>query len=199
MARASDLLGLAVETRGRLLPGPGLLVANHISWTDIPGLGSLAGLRFVAKEEIRRWPLLGSLAARSGTLFAARQSPRRMRQTLEAVRATLEGGSRVVVFPEGTTGTGPLPGPFRPWMFQAAVDAGCPVQPVALRYRHRQGTAHVPFVGDQTLVDHLWAWLGRPGTRLRIDLLEPLPGTGSHRRQLARESRNAIVRSLEGP
>jgi 1-acyl-sn-glycerol-3-phosphate acyltransferase len=90
----------------------------------------------LAKSEIRRWPVLGPLAALGGTLFVERDRLRALPTTVRSIAGALRGGSGVVVFPEGSTwcgrGSG---GRFRPAVFQAAIDAGAEVRPVRITYR----------------------------------------------------------------
>ncbi|MFD4779311.1 lysophospholipid acyltransferase family protein, partial [Streptomyces sp. NPDC058427] len=116
--------------------GPGVLVvANHVSWLDIPLAAAVCPGRMLAKSDIRQWPLLGPLAALGGTLFVERERLRALPATVHAIASALRGGARVVVFPEGSTWCGRGPGGrFRPAAFQAAIDAGATVQPLRIRY-----------------------------------------------------------------
>ncbi|MBK3590379.1 1-acyl-sn-glycerol-3-phosphate acyltransferase, partial [Streptomyces sp. MBT57] len=132
-------------------PGSGgeLVVANHISWLDIPLVASVLPGRMLAKSEVGRWPLLGRLAGLGSTLFIDRDRLRALPGAVDTVAAALRAGSRVVAFPEGSTwcgrGSG---GVFRPAVFQAAIDAEVSVRPVRIIY----GTAGaVAFVGDDPL------------------------------------------------
>uniref|UniRef100_UPI00211D3466 lysophospholipid acyltransferase family protein n=1 Tax=Streptomyces sp. rh206 TaxID=2034270 RepID=UPI00211D3466 len=141
--------------------GGELVVANHISWLDIPLIASVLPGRMVAKSEIRRWPLLGHLAALGGTLFIERDRLRALPAAVRTVAAALRSGSRVVAFPEGSTWCGRNGGAFRPAVFQAAIDAGATVRPVRIAYRtaeHRSGPAAgaVAFVGSDPLAASLW-------------------------------------------
>ncbi|MDK0523634.1 lysophospholipid acyltransferase family protein [Streptomyces sp. ML-6] len=113
-----------------------LVVANHISWLDVPLVAAVFPGRMLAKREIRDWPLLGPLAALGGTLFVERDRLRALPTTVRDIAAALRGGSCVVVFPEGTTWCGHGPGGrFSPAAFQAAIDAGATVRPVRIAYR----------------------------------------------------------------
>jgi 1-acyl-sn-glycerol-3-phosphate acyltransferase len=126
-------LRIRVATWRAIDPGA-LVVANHISWTDILVLGSLRPMAFVAKSEVRGWPLLGILARLHGTLFIRRGDRGGVAGQVDRITAALERGP-VVLFPEGTTGNGADVLPFRSTLFAAA--AGRWVQPVTLRYRPR--------------------------------------------------------------
>ena len=114
-----------------------MFVANHVSWVDIEMLHSQRMMGFVAKQEIRGWPLVGWLAARGETIFHQRGSQESMGGVMHAMLARLQTGRPVGVFPEGRTRDGAEVGPFHARIFQPAVEAGVPVQPVALRYGRR--------------------------------------------------------------
>lgn len=184
--------------------GGELVVANHISWLDIPLIASVLPGRMVAKSEIRRWPLLGRMAALGGTLFIERHRLRALPAAVRAVAEALRSGSRVVVFPEGSTWCGRDSGAFRPAVFQAAIDAGAMVRPVRIAYpaaEHRSGPAAgaVAFVGSDPLAASLWRVVRAAGLTARIDVLAPIPVDGEDgRRTLARRARAAVLEP-EGP
>lgn len=128
--------GVRVRITGPAAPTGGLLiVANHISWLDIPLLAAVRPARMVAKSEIRQWPVAGPLAARGGVLFIERDRLRALPDTVARIAGLLRGGAAVVAFPEGSTWCGRAQGHFRRAVFQAALDAGVPVQPVHIHYR----------------------------------------------------------------
>ncbi len=127
-------LGISHRAVGRIPQHGALLVANHVSWLDVVVILAHAPARLLAKREVRTWPLIGRLAATLGTVFVDRSRPKTLPSTVGRIRAELEGGGVVAVFPEGTTWCGRMGGTFRPAMFQAAVDAGAPVVPVRLTF-----------------------------------------------------------------
>lgn len=177
-----------------------LVVANHISWLDIPLVASVLPGRMLAKSEVGRWPLLGRLAGLGSTLFIDRDRLRALPGAVDTVAAALRAGSRVVAFPEGSTwcgrGSG---GVFRPAVFQAAIDAEVSVRPVRITY----GTAGaVAFVGDDPLAASLWRVVRAAGLTAEVDVLAPIPAGarafvpasgGPGRRALARAARAAVV------
>ncbi|MFJ6608931.1 lysophospholipid acyltransferase family protein [Streptomyces sp. NPDC091289] len=180
--------------------GGELVVANHISWLDIPLIASVLPGRMLAKSEIRRWPLLGPLAALGGTLFIDRDRLRALPAAVRTVAAALRSGSRVVVFPEGSTWCGRGGGAFRPAVFQAAIDAGATVRPVRIAYRTAASHASEPaagavaFVGDDPLAASLWRVVRAAGLTARVDVLAPIPPNGEDdRRTLARRARTAVL------
>src|SRR4029077_17725925 len=111
-------------------------------------------MQMVAKLEVKSWPVIGGAAVRAGTLFLQRERLRELPMTVAAIAAALRSGSRVQVFPEGTTRCGSALNPFRRAAFQAAIDAGVVVSPVAVVYRESGGhrTSAVAFVGQSTLL-----------------------------------------------
>ncbi|MFB7464830.1 lysophospholipid acyltransferase family protein [Streptomyces sp. NPDC056224] len=182
-------------------PGPAggrLVVANHISWLDIPLVAAVLPCRMLAKSDIRAWPVLGSLAARAGTLFIERDRIRALPDTVGSVTGALLAGDRVTVFPEGSTWCGRAQGTFRRAVFQSALDARVPVQPIRLTYLRCDGhTAGEPaFVGDDPLTASLWRIARARGVRAEVRLLPRIPpGRHADRRDLAAAAQTAIAAS----
>ncbi|WP_455353319.1 lysophospholipid acyltransferase family protein [Streptomyces sp. SYSU K217416] len=195
--------GVRTRVLGRPANRPGtgteagmLVVANHISWLDIPLIAAVQPGRMLAKSEIGRWPVLGPVAARGGTLFVDRDRLRALPATVARIAGALRDGSRVVVFPEGSTWCGRQQGRFRPAAFQAALDAGAPVQPVRISYR-LDGTgpaSAAAFVGEDTLLASLWRVATAGGLVAEITLLPRIPaGRHADRRSLARAAQTAVA------
>lgn len=175
-----------------------LVVANHISWLDIFVIDAVHPSRFVAKSEIRRWPVLGWLVTMAGTVFIERGNRRELRHVFKGLVASLQAGERVAFFPEGTTAAQGAVLPFHANLFEAAVDAKVPVQPYALRYVDAGGSLHpsADFVGETTFVQSVIAILGNGGMEAQLTCLAPIEGRGAHRRELAQAARAAIGSSL---
>jgi 1-acyl-sn-glycerol-3-phosphate acyltransferase len=182
LALVTRTVGARVRVHGKPA-GAGLFVANHVSWLDIPVLGSVAGLAFVSKREVRRWPVVGWLAARGGTEFIQRGNPHSARMIGESLSRRLASGDRVLVFPEGTTTAGETVARFRPRLFGAATAAGVAVQPVTVRYRGGAGRL-APFIGDDGLASHLWRLLRAPSIPVDI-MFHPPIRCAFERRELA--------------
>ncbi|WP_284155257.1 lysophospholipid acyltransferase family protein [Sulfuricystis thermophila] len=100
-----EMLGVKLGA-GDTAPPPGLIVCNHISWLDIFVINAITPAAFVAKAEVKDWPLIGWLCARTETLFLERGSRTSARRTIEAMVVRLKRGIHVAVFPEGTTTAG---------------------------------------------------------------------------------------------
>ncbi|MFG2773023.1 lysophospholipid acyltransferase family protein [Streptomyces sp. NPDC048350] len=185
--------GIRMKVTGGPVPAdaPLLVVANHISWLDIPLVASVLPGRMLAKREVRSWPVLGALAARGGTLFIDRDRLRALPETVRTMAGAMADGGRVVVFPEGSTWCGRGGGAFRPAAFQAAVDASVPVQPVRLEYRPVGPAA---FVGDDSLAASLWRIATARGLTAEIRILDPISSIQyPNRGALARAAQRAVA------
>ncbi|MFF4750996.1 lysophospholipid acyltransferase family protein [Streptomyces sp. NPDC002514] len=187
--------GVQVRVTGAAAPTGGLLlVANHISWLDIPLLAAVRPARMLAKTEIRQWPVAGALVARAGVLFIERDRLRALPGTVARIAQALRGGAAVAVFPEGSTWCGRAHGRFHRAVFQAALDAGVPVQPVRLHYRVAGGPASTApaFVGEDTLLASVWRVATSRGLVAEVEVRPVIPA-GSHpdRRSLARAAEPA--------
>ncbi|EXJ15471.1 lysophospholipid acyltransferase family protein [Imhoffiella purpurea] len=198
-ARLCAALGIEISVRGRLEPGC-LLVANHISWLDIPIIGGQGEIGFLSKAEVRTWPLIGWMAEIAGTLFIARGG----NQTLNIasrIAGLLASGRTLVIFPEGTTTDGSEVLRFHPRLFGIAQDAGPRIQPVAIGYH--QGSDPRPetraaYIGEDTLVASLWRILRHPNLVADIQLLEPIQADANEsRRALAERTHAAILGALD--
>ncbi|MFD5447999.1 lysophospholipid acyltransferase family protein [Streptomyces sp. NPDC127100] len=181
--------GVRVRVTGAAVPTGGLLlVAHHVSWLDVPLLAAVRPARMLAKSEIRRWPVAGPLAARGGALFIERDRLRALPDTVAVVAGALRGGAAVAAFPEGSTWCGRARGRYRRAVFQAALDAGVPVQPVRIRYRTggRTPSTAPAFVGEDTLLASLWRVATTRGLTAEVEVLPAVPpGRHRDRRSLA--------------
>lgn len=187
--------GVRVHCAGVPAERPVLIVANHISWIDIPLIAMHGSARFLSKAEVSRWPLIAGLAQAAGTLFIDRRRGGAA-AALDAIERALNSGQAVVVFPEGTTTDQALPRRIHGRLLAAAVDAQCHLQPVALSYSGGSaGGQLAPFVGDDSLVAHIWRllWLGPITAQVRF--LRPLPPTAAPD-ELADAARGAICAAL---
>ena len=191
------LFGFRIRSFGTPLPGAVMYVANHISWLDIELMHSQRAISFVAKSEIARWPLVGWLATRAGTIYHQRGSTHSMSAVMDRVVERLRAGRPVGIFPEGGTGRGDEVRTFHARIFQAALDAGVPVQPVALRYgRDGRQDPGVPFGVKESFAGNFFRLLGHPSMDAEVHFLEPVEATPDARRRMAEESRARIVRAL---
>ena len=190
-----DALGVEVEADlTHAVPGA-LLVANHISWIDIFVINAVMPSAFVSKEEVRRWPIIGWLAARNDTVFLRRGSRGHARIINEQVAGLLGQGKHVAVFPEGTTTDGRSLLHFHAALLQPALAAGRPVLPAAISYWELDGQRSLAprYDGNISLGECTRAILGRKRLIARL-VTTPLRGlNGEDRRVVAAEAREAIA------
>lgn len=188
-------LGIRITVSGgpiRNVPGV-LVVSGHVSWVDVFAIGAVMPGAFVAKAEMIGWPGLGALARLMKVIPIERDNLRRLPEVVRAVAERLRAGRTVVAFPEGTTWCGLAYGPFRPAMFQAAIDAGRPVQPLRLSYHHRDGRASTAaaYIGDDSLLTSIRRLVTAKRTVVHVRV-ESLQLPGADRRDLAARCEAAV-------
>ena len=192
------VFGFRMRRVGTPWPGAAMFVANHVSWIDIEALHSQRMMGFVAKREIQRWPVVGWMAGRAETIFHARGSTESLGGVLHEMLGRLRSGRSVGVFPEGGTRGGGEIGPFHARIFLAAVEAGVPVQPVALRYGEG-GSAQtvVAFARGEGFLGNFLRLLGEPGRIAEVHFLAPIgPGDTEGRRRIAELARSRIIEAM---
>jgi 1-acyl-sn-glycerol-3-phosphate acyltransferase len=196
-----QMLKVKIRIRGqvpRISAGNMMLVANHISWLDIYLLNAVCPARFVAKSEVRAWPLVGWLSHKIGTLFIERA--RRVdaaRINREVVETLLDGG-RVALFPEGTTSDGSRLRPFHAPLLQPLIDSGGMLWPVGLKFAHRDGSLNIApaYVDDMTFGASFARVLGQAVIHAELVFAPPISARGKTRRELARDAEQAIAAAL---
>lgn len=196
------IFNIGIQIEGQL-PARGeggcLMVANHVSWLDMFVLNATQPTRFIAKSEVRGWPVVGWLSRRSGTIFIERA----MRQDATSVNlrvgALLKHGVCVGLFPEGTTTDGKQVGHFHSALIQPAIDAGVKLCPIALRYQNEDGklSSTAAFIGDTTLVQSIWQILRCRHLNAIVVFTPALLAENTNRRILARTAQDAIAQVLQ--
>ena len=178
-------LGISLRIQGQPpITGPAMLVANHISWLDIPVMRAARHCRFVSKSDVQGCPLIGTLATAAGTLYIERSSRRDALRMVRSMQEALERGEVLAVFPEGTTGDGREMLPFHANLVQAAVAANAPVQPVGLRFVDKKTgvTSFAPsYIGDETLLGSIWRTLSAPAIEAVVHYGDPQLPAGRDR------------------
>jgi len=188
------LCGVKVHVMGEpRMQGPALWVANHVSWIDIFILAGIRGVLFVAKSEIRGWPVVGWLVAKVGTVFLHRGQRRAIRQVGDEMQVRFQRGEVIGLFAEGTTSTGFDVLPFHSSLFDPPIRAQVDIQPVALRFLHHgRRSDFASFVGEETLVANLWTLLGATGVSVEVEFLPVISAE-----QCQEWGRNQVARHAE--
>lgn len=200
-AKLLSLAGLRARIVGRppRIRGEGaLIVANHVSWLDIQAVHGVLPARFIAKSEVRDWPMIGWMAEQTGTLFLGRGSRTEAARMNKQMAALLAAEECLALFPEGTTTDGSHVLPFYPSLLQPAIDAGAKIWPLVIRYldRHGHPTTVPAYHGDLTLLDSLLRILRVPGMSVELHFLPPLTTAGRQRRELSKQLETAIRDAL---
>ncbi|CAA6802048.1 MAG: 1-acyl-sn-glycerol-3-phosphate acyltransferase (EC [uncultured Thiotrichaceae bacterium] len=198
LSQVCTIIGIKIRVHGEIADTPVMLVANHISWADIPVLASHSNPRFLSKSEVRKWPVIGWLADKSGTLFIQRGGTGSANNAISQLTQCLEQQQTVLVFPEGTTTNGKDVRKFHPRLLKAAIESQTPVQAVALRYTNIEGEhdEDFPFIGEQTLADNLLIILKKKCTIANIHFTPSIHPTLYTRDKLAKNAQETIKKLI---
>ncbi|WP_084955918.1 lysophospholipid acyltransferase family protein [Thermoactinospora rubra] len=191
--RGFAVYGGAGSPRAVPAAGAALVVANHVSWLDPLVVAAALPATPLAKREVARWPLVGTLVRAAGAILIDRGSLRALPGAVAEIADALRSGRSVAAFPEGTTWCGRGAGRFRPAVFQAALDAETPVRPVALCYREngKAGSTAPAYVGDDSLAASVLRIVAVRGLVVEVTVLPPV--TAGDRRRLTRVAEAAIL------
>lgn len=193
------LLGIRIESAiDPCLMESGLLVCNHVSFIDIFVINALLPSAFVAKSDVRRWPLIGWLCQRTDTVFIERGKRRAAELTRRQMLAALAAGQRLAIFPEGTTTRGDRVLPFHAALFQSAIDAALPVHAIALSYRDRNGNPSLApaYIDEISLIGCLISVLEAGSLVARVELAASFATPLPDRRHLAHHAHQVIAAAL---
>lgn len=172
------VLHIRIESEPNVPPLPPVFLgaANHVSWLDPMILMAMYPTVFIAKREIRSWPLIGAVVARTGAVFINRNSRNDVAPVNEAIVRSMKEGHSVSFFPESKASDGLATLPFKAALFQAALDGNLPVVAVALRYCDAGGRRSVQpaYAGDTSLLQSLWRIVSMPEIVVRADYSPPM-------------------------
>ncbi|WP_373755575.1 lysophospholipid acyltransferase family protein [Neisseria sp.] len=172
--------GMKLEIHGSLPEGDKgcMMICNHISWLDIMAVNAAFPGRFVAKEEVSKWPVIGYLATQAQTVYVARNKGTKGNgDKILHVTEALQNGDTVTIFPEGTSTEGHSILPFKPSFFQAAYEAGVPVLPVLCRYPNADGSSPNPaaaYYGDISLWESICMIIKEKSSKVELHFLDPV-------------------------
>lgn len=175
-----------------------LFVANHVSWADIHAINALFPVRFVAKLEVRSWPIFGYLVRKSGTIFINRTRQRDAARVVQIASNALKLKDNLCVFPEGTTTEGEQVLPFKSSLIQAAIDANTLVIPVAIRYAHPDGSLNkvAAYAGETTMPESMLAFIHMRSPTVHLHFCEPIVARQMSRQALAEMAHADITNVL---
>lgn len=152
------------------LPEPGLIVSNHLSYLDILVFSAVAGCIFVSKREVKSWPGIGWISSFSGTIYIDRTRRTETHAIQEEMQSALSSGTRLVLFPEGTSSDGSQVMHFHSSLFQPALDVGVHITAAAIAYSIPDGDTarEACYWGDMTLLPHLLNLLTKDSVRATL-------------------------------
>jgi 1-acyl-sn-glycerol-3-phosphate acyltransferase len=179
-------------------PESGLLVCNHLSYLDIIALASLAPTVFVAKREVQSWPIFGWLASLAGTLFVDRARRSDVRRVNDRIRALLDNGLLVVVFPEATSTGGDTVLPFKSPLLEPALQQRHRITAGCIHYSLGDGDVRdeVCYWRDMTFLPHLLNVLCKSSIEASVSF-EIVHHRFNNRKQLARRLHSEVLRLKE--
>ncbi|MBE2895366.1 1-acyl-sn-glycerol-3-phosphate acyltransferase [Pasteurellaceae bacterium HPA106] len=177
-----------------------LIVANHVSWLDIFALNAVLPGRFIAKEDVRKWPMIGYLAAQAQTVFISRQRGSNTTQgKVQGVAQALRFGEQVTLFPEGTSSDGAQVLGFKSSFFQAAIDANVSICPLLIFYPDHTGTrcnSTMAYYGDISLLQSLKALAKQQSAVVELHFFPALESDDQTRRELADHAQHQLAQAL---
>lgn len=187
--------GVHLEQQGEpLLDQAVMLVANHVSWIDIFIINAQRATSFIAKAEIRSWPVLGWLVQQVGTIFIVRGQRQATVVVSQKMAEFFAQGAAVGLFPEGTTSEGRGILPIKNALLEGAMRARVPIQPVCLVFKYQgRRSGHVAFVGEQTLVANIWVLLSSRDVSVTVRFFSPITHAGEE----VTRTRNEIGKEIE--
>ena len=181
---------------------PVTLVANHVSWADIFALNTQRACHFIAKAELRKWPLAGHLLANVGTIFINRSDRKETHRLKRVVHELLDAGETVAVFPEGTTSKGHDVLKFHASLLEPIVASGGEVWVVAIRYfsgTTNRRTDAAAYIGDMSLWQSLQLIHRHQPIIAELRFVEAIDCAGLTRREVAQRAEASIRALLTRP
>jgi 1-acyl-sn-glycerol-3-phosphate acyltransferase len=178
---------------------PALWVCNHISWLDILLLAGNHTVDFIAKSDVGKWPFIGHLVRKSGTLLINRDNKFQAYRSLPLIQQRISKGPPVIIFPEGTTTVGTTTLPFKPMFYEAAVRENAVIQPIALYYldgdstnQAKKLTDSVAFIDQDSIGSSLKKILQQHEIIAHLHFLPVISAHQYHRKALAKNSQKEI-------
>lgn len=207
---ACRVLRIKVRVHGvPIINGSCLFISNHISWLDIPVIGSVVPTSFIAKHEISQWGIFGLMAKLQRSVFVKRGARGEAARQRDRLAERFGEGNRLVLFAEGTSSDGVRVLPFKSALFSVAEQIsprGKPlvVQPITLAYTRLEGLPlrrsqrpWLAWIGDMDLAPHFLEVLNRRGIEARLVFHPPMTvEEAGSRKELADACRNHIARGL---
>lgn len=174
-------------------------MSNHTSWVDIFVANSIQSSRFLAKSEIKGWPIFGTLVTVVGTLYVRRESRHSIRNTNNEIAKAVSEGELVALYPEGTTTDGTYLLPFKSNLLQPAIEHGMMIYPLGVAYQKNGRYTHLAaYAGEVSLLSSIWCLMSSFGVTACAYFCEPISAEAfTSRQDLVLEIQNSIAQKLK--
>ncbi|OFW88618.1 MAG: hypothetical protein A3B66_09885 [Alphaproteobacteria bacterium RIFCSPHIGHO2_02_FULL_46_13] len=204
------IIGLKVQVRGTPVHNKQLIyIGNHLSYLDIPAVGSVLKASFIGKDDIAGWPVIGHLAKAQQTAFISRSS-RNAKKVANALDVMLAEGKSLILFPEGTSSTGESVLPFKSSLFSISQPKGLPpipIQPFIVELIDVEGKPITPqsrdyyaWYADMEFAPHIWIFMQTKGATVRLTFLDVItPNPDQDRKELCKIVEQQISSGLHRP
>jgi len=209
------IVKVKIEVRGEISKeSPTLFVSNHMSYLDIPVLGSIIKGSFVAKSEVLKWPLIGLLATLQNTIFIQREKRRDAGNQSNAISDRIASGDSIMVFPEGTTGFGTKILKFKSSLFSIAKEkykyknsteeSFIKVQPITISFNEINNApvtyeerCRYCWIGEESLWPHLPDFIGL-GKKKMVVTFHPVVSMAQfkNRKEIAKYCEDVVAKGL---
>ncbi|MGQ0442001.1 MAG: lysophospholipid acyltransferase family protein [Methylophilaceae bacterium] len=175
-----------------------MFVANHISWSDIHVINSVIPLQFIAKLEIKDWPIFGYLVKKTGTVFIDRTNRKDAVRIVEIASSHLKNGDNLGFFPEGTTTDGTHMVKFKSSVIQAPIAANAIVWPIAIHYPMPNGSANtqMAYANNTTLIESMMNVIRLKNPVVSLHFLAPISTHQSTRQAVTKAAFDTISKQL---
>ena len=190
--------GLKLTTKGKVLSNPVLIVANHVTWLDIPVIHCYKLVGFVAKAEIAKWPILNIVAKCGESLFITRGRQESRKEVLEGIKIRLKNGRSIAIFPEGKATDGKTLERFHRQLIHAAIEEQKPIQALAIKYINKQGRRNeqIPFKKGENFIKNIVRILSLPPSTVEVTFCTPIETINISARKAAEKSHSQVAEVL---
>ena len=196
------LFGLKIIIKGKISKESNAFVSNHISFLDIIVLNSLIPSNFIAKSEIKNWPVIGHLSSKTGTIFIRRGDKNDIDNVVDIMKDYINRNKKVIFFPEGRIGNGVDIKKFHSKLFNCISQSNSMVQPIFIRYplnypSNIKSDDTVCWADKtQTLIKISLRCLGRSSTNVMVHFEKPISTINLDSYELAKKSANSVSESI---
>ncbi len=187
------------HTNGKGLSGKSLVVANHVSYVDVFVLAAIRPMLFISSIELSGKPFVGHISKLGGTVFVERRKHTNLRQEIGNIASVLDYGFTVVLFPEAGTSDGTSLLPFRPSLFESAIQSGADIVPVCIRYQKIDGQPlsmqnkdQIVFYGGVKFVPHIIRLFRHHDIEVEVSIFDRISATGKNRKELVHRTYGLI-------